>query len=158
MFAGPCRLMGADFDLPGYDDGDPYKRGEDLTYLHGQGGVDPTAPVDDIVSRAEPFDYAVDSMGRRYPSTASSQVVDDHKELRHIDGRTSPRRTTRSLLGCRAGLKITPLRLRVWWLSTHPTSWIVNAFTINGLRSSSLMLPSSVGQTPRSIDLSLISL
>jgi hypothetical protein len=58
---------GADFDLPGSDDGDPYKSGEDPTDPPEQGGVDPTVPEDEEVGRAEPFDYGTDSMGRRYP-------------------------------------------------------------------------------------------
>ena len=47
---------GADFDLPAYDDGDPYKSGDDPTEPQELGGVDPTGTVEGTTNRAEPFD------------------------------------------------------------------------------------------------------
>ena len=56
-----------DSDLPGHDEDDPYRSGEDPTDPRDQGGVDPTAPEEDKITRAEPFDYGTDSMGRTCP-------------------------------------------------------------------------------------------
>ena len=65
--SGSVPTEGADFDLPDYDDGDPYKSGEDPTDPRDQGGADPTALPDDTVDRAGPFACGVDAMGRKYP-------------------------------------------------------------------------------------------
>ena len=56
-----------DFDLPEYPDDDPYQSGKDPTDSRDQGGVDPAAGGDAAASRAEPYDYGADSMGRIYP-------------------------------------------------------------------------------------------
>jgi hypothetical protein len=56
-----------DFDLPDYDDDDPYKSGEDPTESHDQGGAEPTVDAGAATSREEPYDYGTDSIGRKIP-------------------------------------------------------------------------------------------
>ena len=65
--SGQAPPEGVDFDLPEYDDDDPYKSGDDPTESHDQGGAEPTVDADAATNREEPFDYGVDSIGRRYP-------------------------------------------------------------------------------------------
>ena len=64
--AGTFR-WGVGFDLPSYEDEDPYTSGDESTESRGHGGADPAGDADAATTREEPFDYGIDSIGRTYP-------------------------------------------------------------------------------------------
>ena len=150
VLAAQYPATGADFDLPGYDDGDPRKSGEDPADPHEQGGGrPPRRPRKRRPAERGRWIVAPTPWVGRIPGTSTGIVLTQgagaQQEFRRTYRRTSPGRTKLSLPGRHQGLSQLPLRLRVWWLISQPPAWSVSVSSTSGSQNSSLTLPSSVG-------------